>query len=398
MKIHVPSFVQNALQIMREAGFEGYVVGGCVRDSLLQITPKDWDIATNAMPDEIVRVFAGRVQTIFQKNRRFGTVGILFAPNASVEITTYRSESGYADCRHPDSVRFVQTIREDLSRRDFTINALAYDPFADSLLDIFHGIEHLGARQIVCVGEPSARFGEDALRILRAVRFCATKGFCLESRTHAALLESLSLLAHISSERKRDELNAMLLGDSAAWVLRDFLPVLRAVLGENWHEPCWNHFAALPRVLDTNLVLESRLATLLLDSPNPLAILQSLRYNSAQSKRIAQAIAHYPLQSAIPNLQKALFMLGKDTVQLLAILCAARGDMQILPNLEHAMQGCYNLAMLNLKGDDVLAAGIARQQIGSILRALLFDVIEGKIANERGKLLCALRDKMCYNT
>lgn len=390
--------MQNALQILREAGFEGYVVGGCVRDSLLQITPKDWDIATNAMPDEIVHVFAGRVQTIFQKNRRFGTVGILFAPNASVEITTYRSESGYADCRHPDSVRFVQTIREDLSRRDFTINALAYDPFADSLLDIFHGIEHLGARQIVCVGEPSARFGEDALRILRAVRFCATKGFCLESRTHTALLESLPLLAHISSERKREELNAMLLGDSAAWVLRDFLPVLRAVLGENWHEPCWNPFAALPRVLNTNLVLESRLATLLLDSPNPLAILQSLRYNSAQSKRIAQAIAHYPLQSAIPNLQKALFMLGKDTVQLLAILCAARGDMQILPNLEHAMQGCYNLAMLNLKGDDVLAAGIARQQIGSILRALLFDVIEGKIANERGELLCALQDKMCYNT
>ncbi len=390
--------MQNALQILREAGFEGYAVGGCVRDSMLNITPKDWDIATNAMPDEITHVFAGRVQTIFQKNRRFGTISILFASNASVEITTYRSESDYADCRHPNSVRFVQDIREDLKRRDFTINALAYEPFSETLLDYFCGIEHLGARQIVCVGEPSARFGEDALRILRAVRFCATKGFCLETRTHTALLESLPLLVHISSERKREELNAMLLGDFAAHVLRDFSPVLRVVLGENWHEPCWNHFAALPRVLDANLVLESRLATLLLTSSNPLAILQNLRYNSAQSKKIAQAIAHYPLQSSIPNLQKALFALGKDTVRLLAILCAARGDMQILLNLEHAMQGCYNLAMLNLKGDDVLAAGIARQQIGSILRALLFDVIEGKIANERGELLCALWDKMCYNT
>ncbi|MDE6978402.1 MAG: polynucleotide adenylyltransferase, partial [Helicobacter sp.] len=103
MKIHIPSFVQNALQILREAGFEGYAVGGCVRDSMLNITPKDWDIATNAMPDEITHVFAGRVQTIFQKNRRFGTISILFASNASVEITTYRSESDYADCRHPNS-------------------------------------------------------------------------------------------------------------------------------------------------------------------------------------------------------------------------------------------------------------------------------------------------------
>lgn len=396
MRIPIPQFAQDALRLLRESGFESYIVGGCVRDSLLEITPKDWDIATNATPPEIARVFAAH--RIFAKNRRFGTVSVLFAPSEHVEITTYRSESGYTNCRHPDSVRFVQDIREDLKRRDFTINALAYEPFSETLLDYFCGIEHLGARQIVCVGESSARFGEDALRILRAVRFCATKGFCLETRTHAALLESLPLLVHISSERKREELNAILLGDFAVCVLRDFLPVLRTVLGENWHEPCWNHFAALPRVLDTNLALESRLATLLLDSPNPLAILQSLRYNSAQSKRIAQAIAHYPLQSAIPNLQKALFMLGKDTVQLLAILCAARGDMQILPNLEYAMQGCYNLAMLNLKGDDVLAAGIARQQIGSILRALLFDVIEGKIANERGELLCALRDKMCYNT
>ena len=147
-----------------------------------------------------------------------------------------------------------------------------------------------------------------------------------------------------------------------------------------------------------HLALESRITALLLSSPNPQEILQHLRYNNAQSKRIAQAIAHYPLQSAIPTLQKALFMLGKETVQLLATLGAASGDTEIVPNLALALQGCHNLAMLNLKGDDVLAAGIQRQHVGAILRDMLALVIEGRIANERGALLCALHDKMCYNT
>ncbi|MDE7174087.1 MAG: hypothetical protein K2N70_07050 [Helicobacter sp.] len=399
MRILVPPFVQSALRLLRESGFEAYIVGGCVRDSLLRLVPKDWDITTNATPPEIARVFAAH--RIFAKNRRFGTVSVLFAPSESVEITTYRSESGYTNCRHPDSVRFVGDIHQDLKRRDFTINALAYEPFSDTLLDDFYGIEHLNARQIVCVGEPHARFGEDALRIMRAVRFCATKGFALESRTRAALLQSLPLLAHISVERKREELNAMLLGDSVL-VLRDYAPVLRAVFGATWQEPHWNLLANLsynlPRALPESLALESRLTALLLSSPNPQEILQHLRYNNAQSKRIAQAIAHYPLQSAIPKLQKALFMLGQDCVQLLAALGAASGDAAILPNLALALQGCHNLAMLNLKGDDVLAAGIQRQHVGAILRDMLALVIEGRIANERGALLCALHDKMCYNT
>ena len=390
--------MQNALRLLRESGFEAYIVGGCVRDSLLHIVPKDWDIATNATPPEIARVFAAH--RIFTKNRRFGTISVLFAPSESVEITTYRSESGYTNCRHPDSVRFVGDIREDLKRRDFTINALAYEPFSDTLLDDFCGIEHLSARQIVCVGEPRARFGEDALRIMRAIRFCATKGFVLESRTREALLQSLPLLAHISGERKREELNAMLLGDSVL-VLRDYAPVLRAVLGATW-QPDWNLFANLsynlPRDVPDNLALQSRLCALLLNSQNPHEILRSLRYNNAQSKGIAQAIAHYPLESAIPKLQKALFALGEETVQILAMLGAASGDVAILPNLALALQGCHSLAMLDIKGDDMLAAGIPKRHVGEALRGMLLDVIEGKVANEKGALLCALHGKMCYNT
>lgn len=398
MRIPIPPFVQNALRLLHESGFEAYTVGGCVRDSLLRLAPKDWDIATNATPPEIAHVFANKAQKIFQKNRRFGTVSVLFAPCQHIEITTYRTEGDYTNCRHPDSVRFVGSIQQDLARRDFTINALAYEPFSATFLDYFCGIEHLEARQIVCVGEPSARFGEDALRIMRAVRFCATKGFALQSRTHEALLQSLPLLAHLSNERKREELNATLLGDFALLALRNHVPMLRAVLGKTWQEPDWNLFANLPRDLPENLALQSRLAALLLASANPLAILQSLRYNSAQSKTIARAIAHYPLNSAIASLQKALFTLGMDCVQILAALGTASGDVEIERNLAHAMQGCHSLAMLDLKGDDVLAAGIPKQHVGTILRAMLYDVIEGKIANERGALLYALHDKMCYNT
>lgn len=382
LKINIPEFVHNGLCLLRKSGFEGYVIGGCVRDSLLGRLPKDWDIATNATPDEIVALFQAQIS---QSNRAFGTFTIGTFPQ-SFEITTYRAESDYTDYRRPDSVVFVQDIHTDLLRRDFTINALAYNPFSQTLLDDFGGIAHLHARKIVCVGDARARFAQDSLRIMRAMRFCATLGFALDTPTHQALLQSLPLLTKLSSERKRDELNRCLLG-AVPMGLCAFVPVLQAILGAEWHEPNWNLFASLPYELHLHL------AALLLQSKSPETILQNLKYSKNLCKLVVKIITHYPLQADIAALQKALVRLGDKSVCAIVTLCQAQGDTRIASALQAALQGCHSLAMLKINGADLCALGVPPKQIGTLLHALLSDVIDGKIANTKAELVRAAHSR-----
>jgi len=201
----IPPEVVRVTESLEKAGFEAWIVGGCVRDLLLGRTPKDWDVTTNATPEEVQAAFPHTYYT-----NEFGTVGVVNDDTTDeslkvVEVTPYRLEGKYSDARRPDSVRFSRHIEDDLKRRDFTINALAYSPAKGQLLDLYGGIKDMDARLVRAVGDPKERFEEDALRIMRAVRLCAELDFALEPRTRAAMRDSAGQLSKISKERIRDE-------------------------------------------------------------------------------------------------------------------------------------------------------------------------------------------------
>ena len=200
MKLTIPSNAEKILHILEENGYEAYVVGGCVRDSILGRTPDDWDITTSASPEQVKELFHRTVDTGLQH----GTVTVLM-DKEGYEVTTYRVDGDYEDGRHPKQVMFTSSLEEDLKRRDFTINAMAYHP-ARGLVDLFHGMEDMQAKIIRCVGDPMERFHEDALRILRAVRFSAQLGYEIEAETADAIRVLAPNLKNISAERIQTEL------------------------------------------------------------------------------------------------------------------------------------------------------------------------------------------------
>ena len=215
--LKLPNFVEDFMSIFRKNKYQIYLVGGTVRDLLLEKNPPaaDWnfaDFATNATPDEILKLFPDS----FYENK-FGTVGIKVKNNKQkyvFEVTTFRKESDYKDRRHPQKIEWAKTIEEDLARRDFTINALAYD--GKKLIDLYDGQKHLKQKLIVAVGDPDKRFSEDALRLLRAVRFCAELGFLLEDKTRQSIRKNANLIKKISGERIRDEFSKILLSENPA--------------------------------------------------------------------------------------------------------------------------------------------------------------------------------------
>ena len=210
-KSKIPDNTLWTVQQLKTAGFEAYIVGGCVRDVLLGRAPSDWDVTTNATPEQIIEVFEKTDRRVVYENN-FGTVAIVNKdlehddPSYAIEITPYRTEGTYTDNRRPDEVTFSTDIHEDLKRRDFTINAMAYDPTSDTLIDDFDGQSDLQERIIRTVGDANERFTEDALRIMRAVRFSAQLGFVWDSATVSAIRDHAERLTNISAERIRDEL------------------------------------------------------------------------------------------------------------------------------------------------------------------------------------------------
>lgn len=205
MKLAIPPEVLKVASTLEDAGFEAYLVGGCVRDLLLGKKPKDWDITSNAVPEEIQRLFE---ETFYEND--FGTVGIVTNSGDDstnvVEVTPYRAEGEYTDARRPDSVKFGVSLKEDLTRRDFTVNAIAYRPKDDSLVDWHGGQDDIKKKVLRAVGDPDKRFKEDALRMMRAVRLSAELGFVIEQKTAEAIFKDAKNLGNISKERIRDEL------------------------------------------------------------------------------------------------------------------------------------------------------------------------------------------------
>lgn len=233
MSIIVPKYVHQVCLYLNEHGFQAYLVGGAIRDSLLGLTPLDWDVATDALPEQIEGIFARTLPT----GRRFGTVTV-FVDDHSLEVTTLRQDGTYTDGRHPDQVFFTNNLEADLSRRDFTINAMAYDPLVKQLIDPFRGAKHLKRGILTTVGNPTERFQEDPLRMLRLLRFQATLGFRVEKKTGLAL--EARWINRVSAERISAELNKMLLGKELypalklfyqSALMREIIPELAAGAG-----------------------------------------------------------------------------------------------------------------------------------------------------------------------
>lgn len=232
--IQIPHGANSIIQDLRKAGFDAYVVGGCVRDSLLDLEPKDWDICTSATPLEMKAFFAERNIKTIDTGLQHGTITVNLGDSEQYEVTTFRIDGIYSDSRHPDSVEFVKNIELDLARRDFTVNAMAYD--GEKIIDPFHGQDDLNRRIISCVGNPDDRFGEDALRILRAMRFASTYGFAIEEKTSQAIHRNKEKLLNIAAERIQTELCKMLCGRGVLQILLEYSDVISVIIPEM--SPC----------------------------------------------------------------------------------------------------------------------------------------------------------------
>lgn len=215
MYIQIPPSISQTCTILKQNGFQAYIVGGAVRDSLLKLTPLDWDVATDALPNQVEQLFDKTIDT----GKQFGTVSVILS-KSRVEITTLRKDGPYSDGRHPEQVFFTDDLIQDLSRRDFTVNAMAYDPFEHRLIDPFRGASDLKRKRLITVGDPTKRFSEDPLRMLRLLRFQSTLNFKVEKKTGLAM--EARWIESVSAERIQVELSKMLLGQNLASALQLF--------------------------------------------------------------------------------------------------------------------------------------------------------------------------------
>lgn len=436
MEIRLPSDVKLIIEKLQHNGYSCYAVGGCVRDSLRGIQPHDWDFTTSAPPEEIERVFAD-YQTV-SVGKKYGTVAVIVGGEL-YEITTYRIDGEYTDSRHPDDVQFSDRLSDDLARRDFTVNAMAYNE-QDGLIDLYGGQTDLHNGVIRCVGEPDQRFSEDALRILRALRFAATLGFTIEPQTSEAILRQRKLLSDIAGERIREELLKLLCGEKADFILRRyrsviavFIPELKGTFDFEQHtkhhnRDVYRHTVAAVHNIEPQPLL--RVTMLFHDIGKPLAqttdkygvyhyknhpkigaamtreILRRLCMSSVFIDEVCTLIRWHDerFQPDTVMIKKYLKQHGADVMQKLVLI--QRADVlaqskymreEKLRNLSAvsdelhriiAAGECYSLRQLAVNGSDLLHNGFrSGVLIGEILDALLDKVIEGALPNEKEALL-----------
>ena len=440
--MNLPRPVKELLARLKEAGYSAYVVGGCVRDSLLGLEPHDWDICTSALPEEMLWVF--RDYHVVETGLKHGTLTVV-ADHVPYEITTFRTDGAYTDHRHPDSVSFVDNIREDLARRDFTVNAMAWSPDA-GLADPFGGQQDLAAGTIRCVGEPAKRFDEDALRILRALRFASVYDFSIDRATSGALRRMAPDLNRVAGERIRVELLKLLCGRAAGRILREYpdvlseiIPEIRPMIGydqRNHHHSydLWEHTVRGVEGVPADPVL--RLAMLLHDTGKPavrtmdpsgeghykghakvsaeiaLRTADKLRLDNAFRDRLVTLVLHHdtPLRTGSGEINtnrsfllRRLNRFGEQDLRALFLIhCADRTatgyssperEQQRLRDRTAALdallaeQPCFTLKDLAVNGRDLTAAGLKGKAVGEALQSLLEAVMDGKVPNERDKLM-----------
>lgn len=366
-----PRYVLNILSVLTAAGYDARLVGGCVRDMLLGRRPVDWDVASSAPPEAVMRLFPRTVGT----GLKHGTVTVLLGKNHA-EVTAYRTEGAYSDHRRPDAVRFTGDLAGDLARRDFTINAMAMS--ADGVFfDPFCGRADLEARVLRCVGDPGTRFGEDALRMLRAYRFRAQLGFGLDPAAEAAIFAKAPLAAGLSPERVRDELKKTLFSPRPE-ILGEMLNagLLDAFLSRG--SPELTPLSRLPQYARiARLCYELERAGCIMSTSS---FLSKLRFDGASAAVAADAAAI--LKSGSSDRKRILRDYGKA-----AALAAHPFD----PKLREILRSgeCWRLSDLAVSGDDLIVLGYAGREIGEALDRLLDHVIDHPADNRRD-ILCKL--------
>ena len=382
-----PKYVRQILFTLQGHGYPAYLVGGCVRDMLLEHRPHDWDICTGALPEQVMALFPGSRPT----GLAHGTVTVVIG-SRQVEVTTFRTEGSYADHRHPDRVAFVTELTEDLSRRDFTMNAIALA--ADGLLaDPFGGVEDIREKRIRCVGEPALRFEEDALRMLRALRFSAKLGFTIEINTLLAIQEKAPLAATLAAERVREELEKLLLTDAPETVhpLMEMGQLDAYLLDRPLFSPLFRKLRRLPRKALYRwaglTVLLCRLGCI--DSAEDF--LRSLRLDSRSIRCCAAAeqLLRQPLPTTPLAWKKALHAWEVPGVSCAAAVSDALYGGQSLKELRAVLRSgeCFSLKHLAVSGDDLLALGLRGRALGEMLNFLLDYVMEFPENNRRELLL-----------
>lgn len=403
----LPEYVRRALFLLEEAGYEAYVVGGCVRDLYMGVEPHDYDITTSAMPEEVKDVFSG--ERIVETGIRHGTV-TLVVDDGTIEITTYRVDGEYSDKRRPDNVTFTRKLADDLCRRDFTMNAMAYSP-QRGLVDIFGGREHIDKGLIVCVGDARERFREDALRILRALRFASRLNFKIEKSATKAINEEKSLLRFVSAERIYAELTRIIMGSSAAQILLDYKDVILTVLPEMLALAPNDYIRAAPAAGLADGDLYVRLALFMRDigADVAAAALRRLKADGAAITKTSLLIKHYN-KGLFDNKQKIKLLLrqiSNDDARRLARMLASdtavgdesRGTKEVseyalrtIDEIETSGE-CVRISDLAISGSDIIAAGVPEgKRVGEILTRLLDLVSSGAINNERSALISAVQE------
>jgi tRNA nucleotidyltransferase (CCA-adding enzyme) len=438
--MQIPQKVTQIIQQLEAAGFESYAVGGCIRDTLLSRTPDDWDITTSATPQQVKSIFPRTIDTGIQH----GTVTVMIS-HEGFEVTTYRIDGEYEDSRHPKEVIFTPNLSEDLKRRDFTINAMAYNE-KDGLVDLYGGIEDLNRKVIRCVGNPIERFTEDALRILRAIRFSAQLGFTIDEDTKNAITTLAPTLKNISAERIQAELTKLLTSPNPDYmriayelgVTSVILPELDkafATLQNNPHHMYNVGEHLMHTLVNTRNDKSLRIAALLHDIGKPETkttdsdgidhfhghvekgeqmagtILKRLKYDNDTIAKAKTYIRYHDVQIE-PNqkaVRKAINKIGKDYFpQVLEIKRAdtlaqseylRKEKLDTLDQLEEiyseilSQNQCVSLKELEITGSDLIKIGVPRgKRIGEILNQLLEVVIENPENNKHEILMEKARD------
>ncbi len=380
----LPSSVEFILEALENAGYEAYAVGGCIRDSLMGKEPEDWDICTSALPSDTMKVFTD--YKIIETGLKHGTVTLLLEKKP-YEITTFRTEGGYTDCRHPGSVSFVKSIEEDLSRRDFTVNAMAYSK-TKGLVDIFGGRDDLANGLIRCVGDPSKRFSEDALRILRGLRFASRLGFDIEEKTAFHLLRLKLLLKNISAERINVEFTKLLEGINAKKILLAFSAVFEEILplpySCNWQTAVEKACCAKD-VLTCKSVL---LHFLYKDSEMVRLAMRSFKSDNA-STAFAVGFSENFDRLDPENLADARKLVRDIGFSLYYEIVFYKQNKRVLGFLNEIKEKnlCCTIGELAINGSHIMKLGLSGKSIGACLDALLCGVIEEKVQNEQQALL-----------
>lgn len=434
MTLNIPSKAKTIITLLENAGFEAFCVGGAVRDSIMGLNPTDWDITTSASPEDTVMVFKD-YKTV-DTGLKHGTLTVVI-DKTPFEVTTYRVDGDYNDNRHPENVHFTKKLSDDLSRRDFTVNALAYND-KTGLVDLYGGQEDIYNSIIKTVGSPSARFQEDGLRIMRALRFASVLGFTIESETAKAIHDNKDLLKNISAERLAVELSKLVCGKNAFNILTEywdvlsvFIPEIKSAVGFKQYGKkhaydVWEHIChtvdTIPqdKILRLTMLLHDlgKIPTHKLDENGNSTfknhatiggdmareILTRLRFDKKTINRVSFLVANHdfepPLSKA--DLKKHLKNKTVDDIKtLLTIKKSDRGALsesyrdiskeseQCLKWLDEIEKNneCCKIAQLAITGDDLKKKGLKGEDIGKALDTLLDAVIEGKLQNKKEDLL-----------